>query len=219
MSENKHTEQPVAVAGFWKDNAKKIAIALGTIIVLVGGYLGYKYWISEPNEKKAAEAMFKAEEYYRLDSLNLALNGDAQNAGFLKVISKYSGTRAANLANFYAGSSYLKQGDFKNAVKYLESFSTNAPQVKARATALLADAYAEQGNKEKAVSLYAEAGKIFDADDYNSPEYLFRAGYLYESMGKTKEAIEMYQLIKEKYPKSERGFDIDKYLGRLGAVE
>ncbi|MDX1936386.1 MAG: tetratricopeptide repeat protein [Flavihumibacter sp.] len=219
MSENKHTEQPVAVAGFWKDNAKKIAIALGAIIVLVGGYLGYKYWISEPNEKKAAEAMFKAEEYYRLDSLNLALNGDAQNAGFLKVISKYSGTRAANLANFYAGSSYLKQGDFKNAVKYLESFSTNAPQVKARATALLADAYAEQGNKEKAVSLYAEAGKIFDADDYNSPEYLFRAGYLYESMGKTKEAIEMYQLIKEKYPKSERGFDIDKYLGRLGAVE
>lgn len=219
MSENKHTEQPVAVAGFWKDNAKKIAIVLGVIIVLVGGYLGYKYWISEPNEKKAAEAMFKAEEYYRLDSLNLALNGDAQNAGFLKIISKYSGTRAANLANFYAGSSYLKQGDFKNAVKYLESFSTNAPQVKARATALLADAYAEQGNKEKAVGLYAEAGKTFDVDDYNSPEYLFRAGYLYESMGKTKEAIEMYQLIKEKYPKSERGFDIDKYLGRLGAVE
>lgn len=28
--------------------------------------------------------MFKAEEYYRIDSVNLALNGDGQYDGFLK---------------------------------------------------------------------------------------------------------------------------------------
>ena len=61
--------------------------------------------------------------------------------------------------------------------------------------------------------------KLFEKDDYNSPEYLFRAGYLYESLGKNKEAIEMYNIIKEKYSKSERGFDIDKYLARLGEVK
>ncbi len=44
--------------------------------------------------------MFKAEEYYRMDSLNLALNGDGQNLGFLKVIDRYGGTDAGNLADF-----------------------------------------------------------------------------------------------------------------------
>jgi hypothetical protein len=58
--------------------------------------------------------------------------------------------------------------------------------VQARATSLLADAYAESGNKEEAVGLYKKAGMAFDKDDFNSPEYLFRAGALYEVMEKTR---------------------------------
>jgi hypothetical protein len=38
-------------------------------------------------------------------------------------------------------------------------------------------------------------------------------------MGKNKEAIEMYQLIKDKYPNSQRGYDVDRYLARLGALQ
>ena len=57
-----------------------------------------------------------------MDSVKLALNGDNINSGFAKIISKYSGTKAANLAKFYAGSCYLKLGDFNNAVKYLKRF-------------------------------------------------------------------------------------------------
>ena len=83
---------------------------------------------------------------------------------------------------------------------------------------MLADAYSESGKKEEAAKLYKEAGTLFEKDDFNSPQYLFRAGYLYESMGKNQEAIEMYKLIKEKYPQF-KDYDIDKYLGRLGSVE
>ena len=110
-------------------------------------------------------------------------------------------------------------GDYKNAIKYLKDFSTSSVQVQARANSLLADAYSESGNKEEAVSLYRKAGTAFEKDDYNSPEYLFRAGALYEVMGKNQDAIEMYKIIKEKYPRSERGFEIDKYLARLGSTE
>jgi hypothetical protein len=35
-------------------------------------------------------------------------------------------------------------------------------------------------------------------------------------MGKNKEAIEAYKKIRDKYPSSQHGFDIDKYLARLG---
>ena len=50
-------------------------------------------------------------------------------------------------------------------------------------------------------------------------EYLFRAGFLYESMGRNKEAIDAYKQIKEKFPRSDRGIEIDKYLARLGVIE
>src|ERR1700733_1960550 len=164
-----------------------------------------------PNEKKAAESMFHAEELYRMDSVNLALRGDVGNAGFIKIISKYSGTRAANLSEFYAGICYLKLGDFNNAVKYLKDFSTSDKLVQIRAYGELGDAYSELNKKDDAAEQYKKAGTYFDKDELLSPEYLFRAGYIYESMGKTQDAIEMYKLIKSKYPETQRGREIDKY--------
>lgn len=83
---------------------------------------------------------------------------------------------------------------------------------------MLGDAYSELNKKEDAVQQYRKAGTFYDKDDLLSPEYLFRAGYLYESMGKNEDAIAMYQIIKDKYPTSQRGYDIDKYLARLGVV-
>src|SRR6201996_3764883 len=226
MSEIKHPahleEEKNPVAEFqniWDRYGKQASYVLLAIVVIVGGFFAYRNLVSEPNEKKAVEAMFHAEEYYRMDSTRLALNGDNINAGFLKVISKYSGTKAANLAAFYAGSCYLKLGDFNNAVKYLKDFSTPVKQLQERSYGLLGDAYSEQGKKEEAAEQYKKAGTYFEKDELFSPEYLFRSGYLYESMGKTQDAIAMYRLIKDKYPTSQRGADIDKYLARLGVIQ
>ncbi|MBC8034770.1 MAG: tetratricopeptide repeat protein [Chitinophagaceae bacterium] len=204
--------------GFWVANGKKVLIALAAVVVIAGGIFAYNSYVKAPAELKASEALFRAESYFRQDSLKLALNGDNINPGFLKVISKHGGTKAANLARFYAGSCYLQLGDFNNAVKQLEDFSTGSIQVKARAKGMLGDAYSELGKKEEAAAQYTEAGTMFEKDDFNSPEYLFRAGYLYENLGKNKDAIEMYKIIKEKYSRSDRGFTIDKYLARLGEI-
>jgi TolA-binding protein len=226
MSEIKHPahleeeKNPVAqIQNTWDRYGKQASYVLLAVIVIVGGFLAYRNMVSEPNEKKATEAMFRAEEYYRQDSARLALNGDNINAGFVKIISKYGGTKAANLASFYAGSCYLKLGDYSNAVKYLKDFSTSVKQLQERSYGLLGDAYSEQNKKEEAAEQYKKAGTYFEKDELFSPEYLFRSGYLYESMGKTQDAIAMYQLIKEKYPTSTRGADVDKYLARLGVTQ
>jgi predicted negative regulator of RcsB-dependent stress response len=213
-------KNPIAtVENFWAKNNKPISYSLVILVLILGGYFGYKYYVQIPNENKAYEAMFHAEDYYRADSARLALQGDNVNAGFLKIMSRYKGTKAANLAAFYAGSCYLKLKDYNNAVKYLKEFSTPALQLQARAYGLLGDAYSELNRKEEAIENYKKAGTLFEKDDLISPEYLFRAGYLYETMGKNKDAIDMYKTIKEKYPTSQRGFDIDKYLARLGDVK
>ena len=47
--------------------------------------------------------MFKAEEYYRKDSVNLALNGDGQYLGFSGSSINIVVQMQANLAHFYAG--------------------------------------------------------------------------------------------------------------------
>ena len=200
----------------WSKYGKQISYALVVVILVVVGLFAYKNFVSGPNEIKASESMFRAEEYFRMDSARLALNGDNVNAGFLKIISKYGGTKSAKLAGFYAGACYLKLGDFNNAVKYLKDYSASAEQVQVRAYGLLGDAYSELNNKEEAVEQYKKAGTYSEKDEMFSPKYLFRAGYMYESMGKSKEAIEMYQIIKDKYPASQEGYDIDKYLARLG---
>ena len=226
MSEIKkpaHLEEeknPVAeLQNVWEQYGKLASYVLLGIVLVVGGFFAYRNLISEPKEKQATEAMFRAEEYYRMDSTRLALNGDNINAGFLKVISRYGGTKAANLASFYAGSCYLKLGDFNNAVKYLSGFSTSVKQLQERAYGLLGDAYSEQNKKEEAAEQYKKAGTYYEKDELFSPEYLFRSGYLYESMGKTQDAIAMYKMIKDKYPASQRGADIDKYLARLGSIQ
>jgi TolA-binding protein len=226
MSEIKHPahledeKNPVAeLHSAWEKYGKQLSIALVAIIVVVGGFFAYRNLVSEPNEKQASEAMFRAEEYYRMDSARLALNGDQVNAGFLKIISKYGRTKAGKLANFYAGSCYLKMGDFNNAVKYLKDFSSPVEQLQERAYGLLGDAYSEQNKKEEAAEQYKKAGTYFEKDELFSPEYLFRSGYLYESMGKTQDAIAVYKIIKDKYPASQRGAEIDKYLARLGVTQ
>jgi tetratricopeptide (TPR) repeat protein len=223
IKHREHLENEISPIDKWKNfqdkNGKKYGIALALILLVVLGYFGYRQFILEPKEKQATEAMFRAEDYYRIDSIRLALNGDAVNAGFVKIISRYGGTKAADLAAFYAGSCYLKLGDFNNAVKYLKDFKTSALQVQAKAYGLLGDAYSELNKKEEAVEQYKKAGTLFDEDEIISPEYLFRAGYLYESMGKNEDAVAMYTIIKNKYPASPRGFDIDRYLARLGVVK
>jgi len=223
IKNREHLELEVSPIDKWKhfqeQYGKKAAIGLAIILVLILGFFGYKQFILDPKEKQASEAMFRAEDYFRIDSVKLALNGDAVNAGFVKIASRYSGTKAANLASFYAGACYLKLGDFVNAVKYLKDFKTSAIQVQAKAYGLLGDAYSELNKKEEAVEQYKKAGTWFEEDDIISPEYLFRAGYLYESLGKNDDAIAMYQIIKNKYPASPRGFDIDRYLARLGVIK
>lgn len=206
--------------GFWEKNNKNITYISIALIILIGGYLGYKYLIQVPTEKKAQDEIFKAEMNFRSDSLQLALNGNNSTPGFLKVIKNYGGTPSGNLAKLYAGECYLQLGEFKKSIEQLESFNSGgAKQVEAKVQGMLGDANAELKNNAKAIEYYQKAGSIFESDVNLSSEYLFRAGMLLEIEGKNAEAIKLYQQIKEKFPRTERGYSIDKYLARLGVTK
>lgn len=200
---------------FFQKFGKQILIVVGAIVVVVGGFYSYKQFIIKPKEEKAAELIYKAQQYFALDSSKKVLDGDESGKGVLYILSNYSGTKSANLAKYYAGVSYLKLGEFDKAIEYLKDFQTDAKQVQMVAYGCLGDAYAESGKKDDAVDYYQKAGNTFEKDEAVSAEYLFRAGLLSETMGNTDKALEIYKNIKDKYPKTEKGSQIDKYINRL----
>ena len=225
MSSNKKHEQTaqeneITALRVWSKYSNTIIGVIATLVILIGGYFAYVNFIQLPKQEKTSEEMFVAEKYFRTDSFNLALNGNANTPGFLKIIKKYDGTPAANLAKLYAGESYLQIGEFQKAIEMLEDFNPgSAKQVAAKAEGLLGDAYAEIKKNEEAINHYKIAATLFEEDQALSSEYLFRGALLSEIIGKNDQAIELYQQLKDKYPRTEKGFVVDKYLARLGVIK
>ena len=213
---------------FWTKFSKPIIYVGSALILVIGGWLGYKSFVKEPNEAKAAEMIFPAETVFdkmtqagfSKDSINLVLNGGSGvAAGVLKVANTYGGTAAGNRAHFIAGACYLNNKDFNNAIKHLKDFSTDATQVQAAAYGLLGDAYSELKKNDDAMEYYKKAIGVNAKDEFMTPEALYKAGLFAETTGKTKEAIEFFTRIKDEYPKSSHAAEMEKYLGRLGEVK
>lgn len=203
------------VESWYESNKKMINNVLIAILAIVVGIFAYTRFYKGPRIEKANDAIFRAQTYFGMDSVNWALNGDGNNIGFLKIIDKYSGTPAANLAHYYAGVCYLKKGDFANAEKQLRAFDGNGTMVTYVAKGALGDALMEQGKTDDAIKMYLEAA----GDDDNTlltPLYLERAGMAYEVNNKNEDAKKLYRRIKDEFPSSMQARNMDKYLARLG---
>lgn len=221
MANQKHTQDPLdldeamgASEAFIIKYKNKFLIGIAAIVIVVGGFLGYKNFISEPNEIKAAEALFKGEQYFGESNYEVALKGDSLGYdGFIAVANKFSGTDAGELANAYAGICYAQLGQYEEAVKFLDKFSADDQLVSPAILGTLGNCYAQLGQLDKAASTLVKA-----ADKANShalsPIYLIQAGQIFEKLGKNSEAVSAYKSIKEKYFNSYQAMDIDKYIER-----
>lgn len=180
--------------------------AIGAIVLLTVGTI---YYLKIQNEE-GQNALFQAVYYFEADELEKALNGDGSSVGFVDVASNYAFTDAANLANFYAGASYLKLGKFEEAIDYLKSFSSNDILVQARAYSLIGDAYMELKDYENAASYYKKAAKWKPTKEF-TPDYLMKLGLAYELNNEYKSAADAYNTIIEEYPNSTRVNEAKKY--------
>lgn len=208
-------EKLKTVESWYETNKKMVNNVLFGILAIVVGIFAYTHFYKAPRIEKSNDAIFRAQTYFGMDSLNWALNGDGNNAGFLKIIDKYSGTPAANLAHYYAGICYLKKGDYKNAEKQLSDFDGKGTLISNVAKGALGDAMMEQGNTDDAIKAYLDAASDKD-NDLVSPLFLERAGMAYELAKKNDEAIKIYRRIRDEYPRSMQARNMDKYLARLG---
>ncbi|AXT53491.1 hypothetical protein D1818_22670 [Aquimarina sp. BL5] len=204
-------------------NQKYIFIIVGAIAVVVLGYLGYQKYIQEPKELEASNEMFKAQQYFDnavngnttlSDSLyTLALNGGEGKYGFLEIIENYSGTKASNLANYYAGFSYLNMNKYQEAIDYLDKFKSDDEMLGPLALGGIGDAFAQLDQMGEALSYYEKAAKAKN-NEFTTPKFLLKAAITAISLGKPEIAVTYLERIKEEFSKSVEANQADVHLGR-----
>lgn len=206
--------EKVTTAEQWLEHNPRIVFGvLGVLILVVGGYFGYRYYIDSQDDQAQRE-MFQAVRYFEADSLNLAMEGDGNNLGFKQIVEDYPLTPAGNLANFYAGAVCLKQGKFPLAIVYLKDFSADDQLVQARAYSLIGDAYMEQDKFDEAADYYSQAAN-YKPNKYFTPTYLMKAALAYEKANQKDKAKQAYQRIIDEYWESTDYQNARKFKARL----
>jgi tetratricopeptide (TPR) repeat protein len=198
---------------FIEDNQRVLTLVVLGILVVVGGYMGFRRFLLAPKEAEAQSAIYAAENYFAADSFRLALEGDGTNLGFTNIVDEYGITKAAGLAAYYAGICYLKLGEYENAIDYLKKYNGGDEMIAPLAYGGIGDANAELGNNEDAVKYYVRAAKASD-NNFTAPMFFMKAGQVYEVLKDYPAALKMYEQIKSKYNKTTEGSAIDKYIAR-----
>jgi tetratricopeptide (TPR) repeat protein len=197
-------------------NPKAVMIGGGVIaLVIIALVFVFVKWLPDEN-LKAQKTMYMAEFAFQKDSFAVALNGSGAYKGFAEVADKYSLTKAGNLANYYAGICCLNLKQYDKAIKYLDKFSSSDAIIGALRLNALGDAYAETGKMDDAVKYYEKAANFSDNNSY-TPYFLLKTGQAFEKQKKYADAKKQYETIRDKYPTSEEGRDIEKYIARASA--
>ena len=203
---------------FLEQHSKSATYCIIALLVLGAAIFGYKKLISEPRIEKAAELMMQAENRFGEENpdFELALNGDANGAGFLEVIEQYGSTPSGNLAKHCAGICYYKMGDLENAAAYLKRYKAvkglPGAIVNAQNLGLQGDIALEQGNYSAAAALYKKAVAAAE-NNYTSPLYLRKAGLAEQLQGNKEAANAYFQQILTSYPASMEAREAEKLMG------
>jgi len=212
-------EDPAAVAEaiskteeFLAKYKKHLIYTATGILVLLGLGFGYMKLIREPRRQEAMAQMFPAESYFRADSFDLALNGDGNVLGFKDIIDEYKAL-PGQVVYFYAGVSELHLGNYQQAIEFLKKYKSGDEIIQARAYCNIGDAYAGLNDLDNALSWYKKAALC--KDNAYAAKYYQKAGILLEEKEDYAGALEMYNTIKDKYPQTVEGVEIDKYISRL----
>ncbi len=206
-------------------NQKKILGVIGAVAVVVLAVLLYQNFVHAPKEKDAMNDMFQAQLYFEKavdgedaeENYNLALNGGDGKFGFLDIIQNYKSTKAGNLANYYAGMSYLHTKDYKNAITYLDKFKSKDELLAPLATGAIGDAFVQLDQYKEALDYYEKAANMRE-NEVTTPIYLLKAGTIALELDKASLAKKYLEKLTEQYPNTEEANKALTYLGTAQAL-
>ena len=198
-------------------NKNNLMVIVVAIAVGFSAFFAYDRFYVQPNEENAATEMYMAEKNFELGKYQEALDGDEQFAGLLEIIESYGSTNSGNLAEYYAGISYLKLGDAETAIEHLDNFSSEDEMLAPIAKGAIGDAFSELGQDEEALNYYITAAEL-RTNDFTTPVFLMKAANAAYSLGNKKQALSLYTRIQDEFSTSREGQNIGKYIARITAA-
>ncbi|MBK9421577.1 MAG: tetratricopeptide repeat protein [Flavobacteriales bacterium] len=198
---------------FMEKNKRPVTIAVVAVLVIVAGLLGYRKFVSEPAAKQAADSIWKAQYYFEIDSLDLALNGDGNYLGFTQMADEYGSTPTGKLAKFYIGVINHQQGNYEVALQYYKEADLGDDVLRVMAVGNQGDALVELGRPAEAVSQFMKAADMVKSE-YTTPMFLMKAGIVYQQQNDWKNAAKCFGRIASDYPASPDANNAKKYEAR-----
>ena len=205
-------------------NQKYIFGVVGAIALIVLAYLAYNKYVAEPKEKDAMNEMYTAKKYFE-DAVNgispdslyrMSLDGGEGKYGMVDIAREYSGSPAANLANYYAGMAYLNLKDYENAIKYLGEFSTEEKISGPMAKGGIGDAFVQLNQLPEGLDYYERAFKD-NVNDFTTPMFLLKAARVAIRLDQNQKALDYLKRIKSEFPTSTEASQTDVLIGMVEA--
>lgn len=209
-------------------NSKVLFGALVALVVIFLAFLGYNNYVVKPNEMEASNELAFPRKYFdeamtagssNVDSLlTLGLEGADGNYGFIDIAESYSGTDAGNLANYYAGVSYLQMKQYDKAIEFLSKFDSDDEMLGPVALGAIGDAFSDINQPEDALEYYEKAANKKD-NEFTTPLFLFKAGQTAMNLKKFDKAETLFSRIEKEYPNSDQGQDVVKFINAAKYAE
>lgn len=200
------------------ENKNTIIGAAVAVILAIALSIGY-YYYSQTQENRAQELMGLAETYFLNGDYETALTGSEEDftVGFEQIINNYSGTKAGNLARYYAAVCEYKLGDTEAALQYIRDFEVTDGIMGVAPLSFKAVLLTETGNHQEAAETYVEAAEL-DENDATTPYNYLEAANAFNDAGDTEQAKTYARKVVDEYPNSQQVADAQRLLGRLMAA-
>ena len=195
-----------------KNNKKIINLFFAIVVAFVGWYLYNKYYL-EPHQNKAINELSFPMQYFQNQQYELAISGDGQYFGFKDISEKYSGTKTADLANFYAGLSYEATNKTDLAIESLENISSTDNDFMAVTYGKIGDLYATQNKLDEALKNYEKATNHTDLDIKS--KLIYKTAITAFELNQFSTAETYFKQYISDFSKGTHANDAKKYLQRI----
>jgi TolA-binding protein len=209
MADNKTSGNPQDLSDkteqFIENNSRNLTMAIGAVAVLIVAVVGYGKFVSEPAEIEGNEESWRAEQYFFMDSLDLALNGDGLYPGLYDIIDDHDGTKAAARARYELGTILRSQGDYEGAMDAFSDAGLNDDVLSVLAQINIGDCQVELGDYKAAASAFGKAassGGSSSGEDFLAPIALYKGALVDLELGDNGSAKKKLDRITEDYPTS-----------------
>ena len=186
-----------------------ICIAVAAVVCIV---LLYIYAIHKPGAEAARNAIGQAD-------ITLSEGNDSLALVQYKQVAADYGHEGGNRAKLNAALLLYKQGQWQEAINYLDDYKASETLIGASSQALKGDCYVNLKKYDEALDCYEKAVKISDDNPAYTPYFLMKEATVYRELKDYKKEASVYQAIVDEYPDYGPSINVDmqKYLERAKA--